>query len=90
MRVLINGLALWIASWILPGLDIFTPAAGEAVARTGVEWTDAAGIILAYLFVGTMIAVNEPRLALTGIAVLAGFILLYFIVKGFKLANQDS
>jgi putative membrane protein len=57
MRVLINGLALWIASWILPGLDIFTPAAGEAVARTGVEWTDAAGIILAYLFVGLIFGV---------------------------------
>lgn len=38
--------------------------------------------ILAYLFVGTMIAVNEPNLAITGISVLAGFIILYFIVKG--------
>jgi len=38
--------------------------------------------ILAYLFVGTMIAVNEPQLALTGISVLIGFIILYFIVKG--------
>jgi putative membrane protein len=57
MRVLINGLALWIASWILPGLDIFTPAAGETVARTDVQWTDAAGIILAYLFVGLIFGV---------------------------------
>ncbi|WP_457973195.1 phage holin family protein [Arthrobacter sp. D1-17] len=53
VRVLINGLALWIASWILPGLDITTSAATEAIAKTGVtQGTDAAGIVLAYLFVG--------------------------------------
>ncbi|MBI1343015.1 MAG: amino acid permease [Terrimonas sp.] len=40
--------------------------------------------ILAYLFVGTMIAVNEPMLALTGISVLAGFIMLYFIIQRVK------
>jgi putative membrane protein len=53
VRVLINGLALWIASWILPGLDITTSAATEAIAKTGVtQGTDAAGVVLAYLFVG--------------------------------------
>lgn len=53
MRVIINGLALWIASWLLPGLDISTTATTEAVARTGVsQGTDAAGIVLAYLFIG--------------------------------------
>jgi putative membrane protein len=53
VRVVINGLALWIASWILPGLDISTSAASEAVARTGVtQGTDTIGIILAYLFIG--------------------------------------
>ena len=53
MRVIINGLALWIASWLLPGLDISTTAATEAVAKTGVsQGTDAAGIVLAYLFIG--------------------------------------
>jgi putative membrane protein len=53
MRVLINGLALWIASWILPGLDITTSAATEAIAKTGITaGTDAAGVVLAYLFVG--------------------------------------
>ena len=53
VRVIINGLALWIASWILPGLDISTSAASEAVARTGVtEGTDTIGLILAYLFIG--------------------------------------
>jgi putative membrane protein len=53
VRVLINGLALWIASWILPGLDITTSATTDAVANAGVsQGTDAAGIVLAYLFVG--------------------------------------
>jgi APA family basic amino acid/polyamine antiporter len=40
--------------------------------------------ILAYLFVGTMIAVKEPHLAFTGIGVLSGFIILYFFVKRLK------
>ena len=53
MRVITNGLALWIASWLLPGLDISTTATTEAVAKTGVnQGTDAAGIVLAYLFIG--------------------------------------
>ncbi|WP_353710508.1 phage holin family protein [Arthrobacter sp. K5] len=53
MRVIINGLALWVASWLLPGLDISTTATTEAVAKTGVnQGTDAAGIVVAYLFVG--------------------------------------
>ncbi|MDQ1056200.1 putative membrane protein [Arthrobacter globiformis] len=53
MRVIINGLALWIASWLLPGLDISTTATTEAIAKTGVnQGTDAAGIVLAYLFIG--------------------------------------
>jgi len=53
VRVLINGLALWVASWILPGLDISTSATTEAVAQSGVsQGTDPIGIILAYLFIG--------------------------------------
>lgn len=53
VRVLINGLALWIASWILPGLDISTTATTEAVANSGVtQGTDPLGIVLAYLFIG--------------------------------------
>ncbi|MDV8149825.1 phage holin family protein [Arthrobacter sp. B10-11] len=53
VRVLINGLALWIASWILPGLDISTTATTEAVAQGGVtQGTDPLGIALAYLFIG--------------------------------------
>ena len=53
VRVLINGLALWIASWVLPGLDITTSATAEAVAKTGIsQGKDAAGVVLAYLFIG--------------------------------------
>ena len=53
VRVLINGLALWIASWILPGLDISTTATTEAVAQGGVtQGTDPLGVVLAYLFIG--------------------------------------
>lgn len=58
VRVLINGLALWIASWILPGLDIATSATTEAVAKSGVtQGTDTIGIILAYLFIGLIFGV---------------------------------
>lgn len=58
VRVLINGLALWIASWILPGLDISSTATTEAVAKTGVtQGTDTIGIILAYLFIGVIFGV---------------------------------
>ena len=52
-RVLINGLALWMASWILPGLEISTAATTDAVAQTGVsQGTDVAGTALAYVFIG--------------------------------------
>ncbi len=43
--------------------------------------------IAAYTFVGAMIAVKEPRLALTGTTVLAGFIVLYFLVRRFRQTN---
>jgi putative membrane protein len=53
LRVLINALALWIASWVLPGLDIATSATTDAVAETGVtQGTDVAGTALGYLFIG--------------------------------------
>lgn len=53
VRVIVNALALWIASWILPGLDISTSATTGAVANSGVtQGTDMIGVILAYLFIG--------------------------------------
>jgi putative membrane protein len=52
-RILINGLALWVASWILPGLDISTSATKDVVAQTGIsQGTDVAGTALAYVFIG--------------------------------------
>lgn len=58
VRVIISGLALWVASWILPGLDISTSATTEAVAKSGVnQGTDAVGVILAYLFIGLIFGV---------------------------------
>ena len=35
--------------------------------------------ILAYLFVGTVIAITNPEYAITGLSVLAVFIVMYFI-----------
>lgn len=58
VRVIINGLALWVASWILPGLDISTSATTEALEKSGVnQGTDAVGVILAYLFIGLIFGV---------------------------------
>jgi len=45
--------------------------------------------IIAYVFVGTMIAINEPQLALTSISVLAGFIALYFIIQRIKRSKAS-
>jgi putative membrane protein len=53
VRVLINGLALWIASWLLPGLDITTGATSDAVANTGLpQGSETVGVVIAYLFIG--------------------------------------
>jgi putative membrane protein len=41
VRVLINGLALWIASWVLPGITV-------EVA----QGNPTAGVVLAFLFIG--------------------------------------
>jgi putative membrane protein len=57
-RISINALALWVASWVLPGLDIASTAATDAVAKTGVtQGTDTIGLILAYLFIGAIFGV---------------------------------
>ncbi|HNR15695.1 MAG TPA: APC family permease [Chitinophagaceae bacterium] len=78
----------------LDSIGMATSAATIFILRRKTRHLDGTGIyamklypllpvlfILAYIFVGTMIAVKEPKLALTGISVLAAFILLYFIVK---------
>ncbi|ELT44393.1 phage holin family protein [Arthrobacter nitrophenolicus] len=58
LRIIINAAALWVASWILPGLEISSSAASEAVAERGVtEGTDAVGLVLAYLFIGAIFGI---------------------------------
>ena len=46
VRVVVNALALWVASWILPGLAI------EASAAADVAGNESLGTVLAYLFIG--------------------------------------
>ncbi len=87
----------------LDSIGMATSAATIFILRKRTKHLDGTGIysmrlypllpllfIIAYIFVGTMIAVKEPMLALTGISVLTGFILLYFIVKAIKPTSQKS
>ncbi|MCA4135669.1 phage holin family protein [Arthrobacter sp. M4] len=58
VRVIINGLALWIASWLLPGMDITTSATTQAATNSGVsQGADAVGVVLAYLFIGLIFGI---------------------------------
>lgn len=87
----------------LDSIGMATSAATIFILRKRTRHLDGTGIysmrlypvlpvlfIIAYTFVGAMIAVKEPKLALTGISVLAGFILLYFIVKAIKPGHQQN
>ncbi len=44
----------------------------------------------AYLFVGTSIAIDDPSAALTGVGVLAAFVLIYFLLHRKKINNHAS
>lgn len=58
VRVIINGLALWVASWLLAGLEISTAATEKAAANAGLtNNADTVGIVLAYLFIGLIFGV---------------------------------
>lgn len=49
--------------------------------------------VAAYIFVGTSIAIDKPRTALTGLAVLGGFMILYFLMnrnRSRRLSNQPE
>ncbi|AIY02454.1 hypothetical protein ART_2855 [Arthrobacter sp. PAMC 25486] len=57
IQVVVNALALWVASWILPGFHI-APASvvGEGIA--GSEGTaDTVNTVLAYLFIGLVFGI---------------------------------
>lgn len=85
----------------LDSIGMATSAATIFVLRKRTKHLDGTGIysmkfypllplifIAAYIFVGTMIAVKEPMLALTGTAVLVGFIILYFAAQRLKKNYQ--
>ena len=87
----------------LDSIGMATSAATIFILRKRTRHLDGTGIysmrlypvlpvlfIIAYTFIGAMIAVKEPKLALTGISVLAGFILLYFTVKAIKPGHQQK
>jgi putative membrane protein len=59
LRVIINALALWAASWILQGrINISSSAAAGAVADSGItQGADTIGIVVAYLFIGLIFGV---------------------------------
>jgi len=78
----------------LDSIGMATSAATIFILRKKTRHLDGTGIycmklypilpiifILAYTFVGTIIAINEPGLALTAICVLAGLIIIYFIIR---------
>ncbi|MEP6947681.1 MAG: serine/threonine protein kinase, partial [Ginsengibacter sp.] len=45
--------------------------------------------ICAYLFVGISIAINNYKTALTGLSVLAAFLIIYFISKTFNKSKHE-
>ena len=46
--------------------------------------------ICAYLFVGTSIAIKDFKTALTGLSVLAAFLIIYFISKAFNKTKHEG
>lgn len=53
IRVVVNAIALWVASWILPGIKINSTAVTDLAANHGAgQHSDVVGIVLAYLFIG--------------------------------------
>lgn len=85
----------------LDSIGMATSAATIFVLRKRTKHLDGTGIysmrlypllpiifIIAYIFVGIMIAVAEPLLALTGTGVLAVFFLIYFVVHYLQKTNR--
>lgn len=57
IRVVINALALWVASWILPGMQIAsTTFVGSDVAGASGS-ANAINTVLAYLFIGLLFGI---------------------------------
>ncbi|GAB3272480.1 phage holin family protein [Sinomonas notoginsengisoli] len=53
LHVIVSALALWVAAWILPGMDITTSTTpGVAANAGGADASGTAGLVVAYLFIG--------------------------------------
>jgi len=87
----------------LDSIGMATSAATIFVLRKKTKHLDGTGIysmkmypvmpvifIITYLFVGTMIAVENWRYAVIGFSVLAAFLIIYFIVKNISKNNTTS
>jgi putative membrane protein len=68
VRVLINGLALWVASWLLPGIFVEITPAAEAAGGN-----ETVGVVLAFLFIGLIFglvnAIVRPIVSLLSLPV---------------------
>ncbi|MDP5226818.1 MULTISPECIES: phage holin family protein [Arthrobacter] len=57
IRVVVNGFALWVGTWLLPGLTLSTGATkGLIPGAVPPAPADALGTVLAYLFIGLIFA----------------------------------
>ncbi|WP_415856438.1 phage holin family protein [Sinomonas sp. G460-2] len=53
LRIVVNAVALWVASFLLPGIRINSTAAADLAANSGAGGhSDTLGVVLAYLFIG--------------------------------------
>ena len=83
-------------------IGMVTSAATIFILRKRTKHLDGTGIfkmrlfplqpvvfMAAYMFVGISIAINDYKTALTGLSVLAAFLIIYFISKAFDLKKTD-
>lgn len=57
IRVVINAAALWVASWVLPGMHIASDSIVGAEVGGSAETANTINTILAYLFIGLIFGV---------------------------------
>lgn len=89
-------------SIFLDSIGMATSAATIFVLRKKTKHLDNTGIysmklyplmpllfVITYVFVGTIIAITFPQYAVIGLSVFAVFLILYFIIKGFKRKTSN-
>lgn len=57
IQVVINAFALWVASWVLPGMNIAPTAIVDGNLRGSANSADTINTVLAYLFIGLVFGV---------------------------------